>query len=1073
MGATVSLSRISTTIACAAALTCALISSPLLAKLPRYAAVLADGTRLTGSQLTDWHAAGAQPKLDGRPLAAAENPWRWISDRRATMEPLPSEYIEFFGGDRLPGSVVHYQALSQWPDESLPPYLLVKISHLLPSRGGPKPGQVRILTDYVRRIVWKSTRRQRYEPGSLFLRDGKKLTFRAARFQAESVVLLADNDQREIPFLDIAELHMHDSQSWQRYYDELAALGVGSQTRLLQLESTTGLKITTSMERFRPLGVGNAADPKTWVHAVGPAWSWDTILVPAATVRVRRQFAPNQIPLSRLIPIKHGGPAVAGGWTWRTNQNSHGGPLRSGGEDHGWGFGVHGFSELRFRLPAIARAVRSRFGLDQLAGAGGCVRARILLGSNDTKTLYESPLLIGSARTIDTGRVVLPKTEALTMDLILQVDTAHEDRPRGADPLDIRDFADWIEPQLELDATTLQAEVRRRTSARVTAWRGWTADDGDGGTVRLASYWNALAPQPEVFRRGVQVQAKPISIRRKVSIGPNDNWLLIQATSPPGAAKANVVEVSIDGKSLGQKSIPVRDTKNLLASPLLYPVTSLQGKTVTLVVTQLPGGDGLVDWKAIRMIERVPTLFKLFEDEGEFAAVGEDESGAAELTDQDPFCGSKAVRIKPQGRFRLVPQDLPARIRAYPALGEYRYIRFAIRKSGGGRVCLELNHGAGQQVTAAYDAGHGKATYGYAKRSWQFPLPDAWVVIERDLFADFGAIDVESLTLSVPDGSHALIDHVYLARSPADFALAPTAPSAAQTNLLAQQMLVDPASVKALAATVLIDAGGRYATGVIVSKDGYVVTAAHFSLGREKQATLFLHDGRQVGVKPLGAFREPDFGLMKIVEAGPWPFLKLAKTSAYFPKNDLYLSVAYLPVARAKQKKPAMFFVDPTYARPHLHSLWSNNGNFRFADGYPLVNSKAEVVGIYSHFNKNHAFVYGAIDLGVQNWDLLKTGEVRGNWPRILEPNLGVKFDNTDRGARVAQVFPGTHASEGHLKIGDLVTAFNGKAVKSDGEIIHHTRPLNPGQTVALKLQRGDKTLETKIILANPRPFRP
>ena len=212
---------------------------------------------------------------------------------------------------------------------------------------------------------------------------------------------------------------------------------------------------------------------------------------------------------------------------------------------------------------------------------------------------------------------------------------------------------------------------------------------------------------------------------------------------------------------------------------------------------------------------------------------------------------------------------------------------------------------------------------------------------------------------------------------------------------------------------------------------------------------------------------------MKIVEAGPWPFLKLAKTSAYFPKNDLYLSVAYLPVARTKQKKPAIFFVDPTYARPHLHCLWSNNGNFRFSEGYPLVNSKAEVVGIYSHFNKNHAFVYGAIDLGVQNWDLLKTGEVRGNWPRLLEPNLGVKFDSTDRGVRVAQVFPGTHASEGHLKIGDLVTAFNGKAVKSEGEVLYHTRPLNPGQTVTLKIQRGDKTLETKIILANPRPFRP
>ena len=32
---------------------------------------------------------------------------------------------------------------------------------------------------------------------------------------------------------------------------------------------------------------------------------------------------------------------------------------------------------------------------------------------------------------------------------------------------------------------------------------------------------------------------------------------------------------------------------------------------------------------------------------------------------------------------------------------------------------------------------------------------------------------------------------------------------------------------------------------------------------------------------------------MKIVDGGPWPFVKLAETSDHFPKTDLYLSVAY------------------------------------------------------------------------------------------------------------------------------------------------------------------------------------
>ena len=36
------------------------------------------------------------------------------------------------------------------------------------------------------------------------------------------------------------------------------------------------------------------------------------------------------------------------------------------------------------------------------------------------------------------------------------------DRPAGADPLDIRDVVDWLEPQLNLDLEKLRTEVRKR-----------------------------------------------------------------------------------------------------------------------------------------------------------------------------------------------------------------------------------------------------------------------------------------------------------------------------------------------------------------------------------------------------------------------------------------------------------------------------------------------------------------------------------------------------------------------------------------------------------------------------------
>jgi len=45
-------------------------------------------------------------------------------------------------------------------------------------------------------------------------------------------------------------------------------------------------------------------------------------------------------------------------------------------------------------------------------------------------------------------------------------DAAETDRPPGADPLDIRDTLDWIEPVFLLNRDKLRAEVAKRAAAR-------------------------------------------------------------------------------------------------------------------------------------------------------------------------------------------------------------------------------------------------------------------------------------------------------------------------------------------------------------------------------------------------------------------------------------------------------------------------------------------------------------------------------------------------------------------------------------------------------------------------------
>jgi hypothetical protein len=114
--------------------------------------------------------------------------------------------------------------------------------------------------------------------------------------------------------------------------------------------------------------------------------------------------------------------------------------------------------------------------------------------------------------------------------------------------------------------------------------------------------------------------------------------------------------------------------------------------------------------------------------------------------------------------------ELPAaiRVREQPKLGEARFIRFAVRTSGKARAAIELDDGQAREKPARYDVGTGPPAFGGAVRVAD-EGSDEWVVITRDLFADFGPMDVRALIVGCDGGEAALFDHVYLARTRADF----------------------------------------------------------------------------------------------------------------------------------------------------------------------------------------------------------------------------------------------------------------------------------------------------------------
>ncbi|MCO6455660.1 MAG: NPCBM/NEW2 domain-containing protein [Pirellulaceae bacterium] len=759
----------------------------------RYAALLQSGQRFQGDELTEWHSTAGSPKLDGQELLG-DDPFRWLIDRRLVpMSVQPPARVELFGGDVLPGRVLAYAEAAAHRFEPAAAHFVVEPAvPLRPPQPAYEP-TVRVAARAVRRIVWQPSGRA-CPPGALLERDGRQVEFRAVRFGADFVEVLTRDGRRRIEFADLSELRMPARDFWQVYLEELATLAPQAETQLLALETSGGLRMTSSLDRLRIHVQGNAKDATRWYHGLQPAWSLDMLWVPHADVWRRTLLAPHEVPLTRLEPTPAPDRAdvasssaeprtaetprtAAADTAWRVDRNVRGGTLRSGSQDYGWGLGVQAESRLAFALPPAAAGFHSSVGLDRIVGRGGCIQARVLLDWLDAPPLRTSPILVGSEQTFDTGRLELP---ANARHLLLCVDMAHHNRPPGADPLTIRDQADWLDPLLELDARQLPSAVGQQLTARIPAWDGWSLQPFDGPLV-TGHAWDELAPSPGRFLPLIGSQETPLRLTRRFAQSASDRWLVVAASRPVAGGPDVTLQVRINGQLAGETKVPMHNRSAPDYLPLVLPLADYAGQEPIMVevIQSAAGAESAVAWRMLGTTEQLPMRYELFEDQAVITALPieaatdrtEGQVEQPRIVDTDRASSGRAVLLVPEGATARLALTRPVPIRERPAWGEYRFLRIAIRKPGGGRVDMTLQSDGGEP--RRYDAGMGDLADRDTRRLWGGQFTDQWVVITRDLYQDHGACDLTALDLAVPDGRQAEFDQIYLGRSPADFNFLP------------------------------------------------------------------------------------------------------------------------------------------------------------------------------------------------------------------------------------------------------------------------------------------------------------
>ena len=345
-----------------------------------------------------------------------------------------------------------------------------------------------------------------------------------------------------------------------------------------------------------------------WRHIIQPAWSLDVLWVPFGDICMRWSFSPDRLPLSRVHPTASVSPPLQ---PWRLNRNSRGQWLSSGGQEYGWGFGMHAYSELAFTLPRCATSFRARLGLDRIVDTGGCVRARVFPGSTAKKPLYASELLIGSKKTVDTGSIAIGTPAEGPKLLVLQADTAHRDRPSGTDPLNIRDKLDWLDPVIGFDPAGLQEAVHRKIVDQQDAWKGWTVKfDKRGGYSWTSRFRKARSSERGSFRTMIRAGKHPLVLSRSITVGPGDNWLTVDAGKSAEAGTSRpAASLRIDNKKIEPEKPPVRQAWQKRDAPMVFPIRQYRRKKVTLELTQ-PAGSSEVFRHTVGVSNELPEEYR-------------------------------------------------------------------------------------------------------------------------------------------------------------------------------------------------------------------------------------------------------------------------------------------------------------------------------------------------------------------------------------------------------------------------------------------------------------------------------
>jgi serine protease Do len=267
-------------------------------------------------------------------------------------------------------------------------------------------------------------------------------------------------------------------------------------------------------------------------------------------------------------------------------------------------------------------------------------------------------------------------------------------------------------------------------------------------------------------------------------------------------------------------------------------------------------------------------------------------------------------------------------------------------------------------------------------------------------------------------------------------------------------------------------------SGFFVSADGYIVTNNHV-VQKAKTVTVTTQDGKTLDAKVVGTDPKTDLALIKVNEAGDYPFVAFSKETARIGDWVVAIGNPYGlggTVTAGIISAEGRDIGDGPYDRFLQIDAPINRGN----SGGPTFNMKGEVVGvntaIYSPSGGSVGIgfaipaatvdsVIGALEHG----GIVPRGYLGVNIQPVtadMAESMGMK---TAKGAIVAEAMSGTPAADAGLKAGDVITKLNGQLVDDASDLTRRIGSFKPSDKVELTYMRDGSEKTASITLADQK----